>query len=299
MASLNLDQLRAFAEVVERGSFSAAAEHLGLTQPAVSLRVRQLERALGLPLIERVGKRATPTAAGSELLTHAGRIQETVELALQSLAPYTSGTTGRVRLGTGATACIYLLPPILRDLRRRFPALELVVRTGNTADLVKLIEENRLDLGLVTMPTAGRAFEVTPVRNDDLVVIAPAGDESLPARVTAAVLANRPLVLYEPGGATRRIIDHWFARANLAVKPIMELGSVEAIKELVGAGLGYAILPSTALPADRERAALTVRPLAPALRRRLALVRRRDKPLHHGLQETITALQSISGHAGG
>jgi DNA-binding transcriptional LysR family regulator len=294
MREFNLAQLHAFTEVVETGSFSAAAERLNVTQPAISLRVRQLEDRLGVRLVERVGRRVTPTAAGTQLLAHAGRIEGAVAGAVEALAPYASGRAGRVRLGTGATACIYILPAILRDLRRRMPSLELVVRTGNTTDILKLVEENRLDVALVTTPAPGRIFEVTPVLSDELVVIAPADDNALPETVTPGSLSTLPLVLYEPGGHSRQLVDDWFARAGIAVKPIMELGSVEAIKELVGAGLGYAILPGMAVRQGVERASIVPRPLAPSLHRELALVVRRDKPVHRGLEETIKTLRAIA-----
>src|SRR5205809_5785263 len=119
MRNINLDQLETFAAVIELGSFSAAAQRLNLTQPAVSFQIRQLERRLGLRLIERVGRRALPTVAGRELLPHIGHIDDALAAAFTAIGPYAQGVAGRVRLGTGATACIYLLPPVLRDLRRR------------------------------------------------------------------------------------------------------------------------------------------------------------------------------------
>ena len=216
MRGLNLDQLQTFTEVIALGSFSAAAERLQLSQPAVSLQIRQLEKKLGVRLIERVGKRATPTAAGSELIVHAKRIEDAVTGARDGMAAHASGSLGRVRIGTGATACIYLLPPVLRDLRRHFPGLEITVRTGNTADVLKALEENTLDLGLVTLPAPGRMFEVTPVLDDAFVAIAAAEDEPLPDLVTPAALAKRPIVHYEAGGNTRRVVDQWFSRAGIA-----------------------------------------------------------------------------------
>ena len=123
-----------------------------MTQPAVSLQVRQLERRYGLKLVERVGRRARPTAAGLELLTHIRAIDATLAQAEQAMTAHASQVSGRLRLGTGATACTYLLPPLLADLRRRFPALEVVASTGNTADMLRGLENNALDIGLVTMP---------------------------------------------------------------------------------------------------------------------------------------------------
>src|SRR5690349_2985404 len=127
MRGLNLDHLRAFATVLELGGFSAAAEKLNLTQPAISLQIRQLETRLGVRLIERVGRRAQPTNAGRDLLGHIGRIDEAVQGAVEAVAPHRAGAIGRVRLGTGATACIYLLPRVLREVREAFPSLEIVV----------------------------------------------------------------------------------------------------------------------------------------------------------------------------
>jgi DNA-binding transcriptional LysR family regulator len=292
MNGLNLDQLRAFMDVVELGSFSAAAERRDLTQPAVSLQVRQLERRLGVALIERVGRRARPTAAGAELLAHAGRIDAAVSAALDAVARHATGAVGRVRLGTGATACIFLLPPILRDLRGRFPSLELTVSTGNTAEIVKAVEDNVIDVGLVTLPASGRALAITPVLKDEFVAIAPPA-MALPKRVTPSVLADLPVLLYEPGGNTRRIADEWFARGGAALKPVMSLGSVEAIKELVGAGLGCAVLPRMAVRGAEERA-FAVRSLTPRLHRELAVVIRQDKTLFRGLKETVEALLAIA-----
>lgn len=294
MRDVKFDQLQTFLEVVDRGSFSAAAERLQLSQPAVSLQIRQLERRLGVSLIERVGKRARPTAAGADLVEHARRIEEDVKAALDRMATHAHGTLGRVRIGTGATACIYLLPPILRDLRQRFPSLEITVRTGNTSDVLKDLEENWIDVGLVTLPAPGRMFEVTPLLDDDFVVIAAPDDDRLPEIVTPRALAGLPIVLYEAGGNTRRIVDDWFARAGVRLTPVMDLGSVEAIKELVSAGLGCAILPGSAIRREGERVPLVARPLSPLLHRKLGLVLRRDKTLTRGLRETIKALQRLA-----
>ena len=293
---LNLDYLRAFVEVIERGTFSAAAVRLGLTQPAVSVQVRQLEKQLGARLIERVGRTARPTAAGADLLTHAARIDAAVSAARDAMARHASGALGRVRVGTGATACAYLLPALLRDVRRRLPTLEITVTTGNTVAIVKAIEENLIDVGLVTMPVAGRTLEVTPVVTDEFVVVAPPRME-LPARVTPAVLASRPMVLFEPGGHTRRIADEWFARTGVTITPMMSLGSVEAIKEMAAAGLTCAVLPGLAVRRPADRAGLVVRSLTPRLYRRLAVVVRKDKPLRHGLGEMVRALKGLGGAA--
>ncbi|PND33524.1 LysR family transcriptional regulator [Achromobacter pulmonis] len=296
MRGLNLDQLRTFALVIETGSFSAAAERSGVTQPAVSLQIRQLERRFGLKLVERVGRRAGPTAAGMELLAHVRTIDAALAQAELAMTAHASQVAGRIRLGTGATACTYLLPPLLADLRRRFPALDIVVSTGNTADMLRGLETNTLDIGLVTLPAPGRMFQVTPVLEDEFVAIFPAGDPAMiPAAATPQALARLPLVLFEPGARTRRLVDDWFEAAGVAAKPVMELGSTEAMKEIVGAGLGCAILPGLAVSGAGRRAALEVRPLAPRLARGLAIVLRRDKPLGRGLRHLQESLLALRG----
>jgi DNA-binding transcriptional LysR family regulator len=292
MRGLNLDYLSTFLMVIGHGSFSAAAKRLNITQPAVSLQVRQLERSLGATLIERVGRKARPTAAGAELLAHADQINSAVETALEAVARRATGVMGRVRLGTGATACTFLLPPILKDLRRKYPNLEITVTTGNTGDIAKAVEDNVLDIGLVTMPLSGRAFEITPSIKDEFVVIAPPGI-TMPRRLTAAMLATKPVLLFEPGGNTRRIVDEWLARSGIALKPVMSLGSVEAIKEMVAAGLGCAILPGMAVHNKRQRGDLVVCSLTPKLQRTLAVVIRRDKRLHTGLISLLKALKGL------
>jgi DNA-binding transcriptional LysR family regulator len=298
MKPINLGQLQTFVAVLKHGSFSAAAHQLDITQPAVSLQIRQLEKRLGTSLIERVGRRASPTAAGSELLAHADQIEAVVATAVDAVTRRATGAMGRVRLGTGATACIFLLPRILKELRQRFPLLEITVTTGNTPDIVKAIEDNVLDIGLVTLPAAGRAFDITPVLNDEFVVIAPP-ELKLPARMSAAALATQPVLLFEPGGNTRKITDVWFAASGVALKPVMSLGSVEAIKQLVAAGLGCAILPAMAVGSARDRGHLVVRPLSPRLQRTLAVVIRRDKRLHAGLGDLLRALKALSADTRG
>jgi DNA-binding transcriptional LysR family regulator len=295
VSQLNLDRLRTFSYVVELGSFSAAAERLDLSQPAVSLQVRELEKHVGVRLIERVGRRATPTAAGEELLDHARRIDAAVGAALDAMTRHAKGTIGRIRLGTGDTACIYFLPPVLRALRNKFPSLDIVVSTGNTPDILKSVDDNMIDVGLITLPAPGRMFDVQPVLDDEFVAITARGAVALPEKVTPSDLAKLPVVLYEPGANTRQLIDQWAMRAGIALKPVMELGSVEAIKELVGAGLGCSIVPALSLPTAGARRRTIVRPLYPRLSRKLAIVMRRDKPLQRGLREVVTAIKEFAG----
>ncbi len=298
MRGLNLDHLHTFALVAELGGFSAAASVLGLSQPAVSLQIRQLEQRLKVRLIERVGRRATPTAAGTELLDHARRIEDQLSALTDSMQRHSDGLTGRVRLGTGATFCIYLLPSVLQRLRQRLPGLDIMVRIGNTNDILKAIEDNVLDLGFVTLPVAGRMFDVTPVLEEEFLAVLPAGDDPFAGEITPTELSRQKLILYEPGSHTRTIIDRWFAAGGIAPRPAMELGSVEAIKEMVGVGMGCAVLPSMAVQPGIRQAAIVARRLSPPLFRGRGIVVRRDKIRHRRLREIVKALEESGGFGG-
>ncbi|EIK93954.1 LysR family transcriptional regulator [Pseudomonas sp. M47T1] len=293
MAALNLVHLHTFTHVMAYGSFSAAAVHLGLTQPAVSLQIRQLEARLQVRLIERVGRRLAPTPAGTTLLEHTRRIDAVVDQALYDLASHADGVAGSVAIGTGATACIHLLPPMLQTLRQQYPALDVRVTTGHTDAMLRDVEHNRLDLALVTLPASGRSLVVTPLLEDPFVAIF-AEDASLPARLTAANLAELPMVAFESGSGTRLLIDEWFTQAGVRLRPVMELGSIEAIKEMVAAGLGFSIVPAMAVHALHHRRGLQIQPLTPMLKRTLGLVLRQDKRLSKALQTVVEALRSLA-----
>ena len=294
MRELKLDQLQTFLDVIELGTFTAAADRIGISQPAVSLQVSQLEKRLRVRLIERVGKTVRPTQAGLLLIDHARRIGGDVESALADMAGFSPDHAGRVRLGTGATACIHLLPPVFRQLKEWFPTLQITVKTGNTRDILREVEDNTLDIALVTLPVAGRMFNVTPVLEDEFVFVASA-DTVLPETdISPDDLTDLPLILYEAGGHTRTLVDSWLANAGLSVSPVMDLGSVEAIKGLVGAGLGCAILPKSGVGSNPGQSGLSIRSLLPVLKRRLAVVVRNDKPRHKGLREMEAALNALA-----
>jgi DNA-binding transcriptional LysR family regulator len=201
---------------------------------------------------------------------------------------------GRLRLGTGATASIHLLPPLLRQMRARYPEIELIVVTGNAPDIAAAISDNELDVGIVTLPVTGRQLSITPLRRDPLVAVAPPGHWRGRGGLTAAELARHPLILYERGGTIRRVIDAWFRRGGVRPRVVMELGNEEAIKKLVGAGLGVSVSPAMAVRDEVRAGALQTRPLAPALVRRLGLVRRRDKAETPALRVFLAAMAGLS-----
>src|SRR5919108_5025569 len=168
---VQLAHLRALSAVARHASFSRAAGELGVTQPAVSMQVRHLEQALGQPLLERVGKRAFPTRAGELLLAHADRALRELEAGVERVHELRGVVAGRVRLGTSASISIYLLPPALRRFRVRFPETEVVIVTGNAAEITRAVVANELDVGIVSLPVRDRELSVTPFFRDELVAI--------------------------------------------------------------------------------------------------------------------------------
>ena len=295
MRNLNLDQLQTLREVVALGSFSAAARSLRLTQPAVSLQIRELESRLGVQLIERMGKRAYATGAGEALIAHARRLAQEAEQALAAMRLHREGRLGRVRLGTSVAVCTHLLPPVLARLRSAHPDLELVISVETTESVVARILANELDIGAVTLPVkAHSAIEVEPIREDPMKAFFPGDERDLPRQATPQYLAGRGLLINQRRSQTYKIIADWFEQAGAELRPIMELGNTEAIKTLVAAGIGVAILPL-----ERKQGALAygrvqVRPLKPVLMRELGLVRRRDKQLERALAIVHEALLTLA-----
>src|SRR5438552_10438832 len=167
-----LAHLRALGAVARHASFSRAAAELGVTQPAVSMQVRQLEDTLGTALLERVGKRAFPTRAGEVLLAHAARAFHEIDVGVERVQQLRGVVAGRVRVGTSNSISIYLLPPFLRRFRSRYPATELVVVTGNAPEIARAVVDNDLDVGTVSLPVRARELAVTPFFDDELVAIA-------------------------------------------------------------------------------------------------------------------------------
>ena len=174
MRGLNPDHLRALSEVIAQGSFTRAAKRLNLAQPTISLQIRELEMRLGVRLVERLGKRAYPTAAGRELLEHAEKIAQETERLLAAMRRHRDGWLGRVRIGSSTTALIYHLPPVLEDLRKRHPNIELVVTTGTTSGVVERILRNEIDLGVVSLPISEKILDIVPLKAEPLVAIFPA-----------------------------------------------------------------------------------------------------------------------------
>lgn len=295
MRNLNLDQLRSLIEVVELGSFTEAAKRLHLTQPAISQQIRELENRCGVQLVERMGKRAFATPAGRELILHGRRIMADAEQALAAVHQHREGAAGRVHLGTGPTALVYLLPAVLRKFRDKHPNIEIVVTTGTTHSISEALLSNQLDLGFTALPVESDELDAVPVRTDPMVAILPGTEPNIPAKVTPADVAGRTLILEYQRVAHRQLSRAWLQAGGVEVRPAMEFDGIEAIKSAVSAGLGMAIVPGPAVTEGPPMNSIVVRPLDPPLVRTLGLVERRGRaepPALRIVREAIMTLRS-------
>src|SRR5882757_2588929 len=249
MRSLNLDQLRALLEVVEHGSFSAAARRLNLTQPAISLQIRELERRFGVQLIERLGKRAHATVPGRELVEAAQRILRECDHADAAMRRFREGWTGRVRVGTTLTTMIYRLPPILRGVRLDHPGIDLVVTNAPTPNSVENIIQNRIDLGLVNLPIQKKKqLKITPLCAEVLVAIFPVGTRDIPDEITPGYVARQNLLVEQASSAAHSLVLGWLSGHATPPRAPTALGTVEALKSAVASNLGMAIVPEARSP---------------------------------------------------
>ncbi|HJQ60085.1 MAG TPA: LysR family transcriptional regulator, partial [Vineibacter sp.] len=229
MRSLNLDQLRTLIEVIELGSFTAAARQLSLSQPAISLQVRELEQRVGVRLVERVGRTLRATAAGRLLAERGKGILADCEATIVALRAFQSGSTGRVRIAATSTALTCLLPPIVWQLRAQHPGIDLLVNNMPSGDTVEQVARNLVDMGLVTLPVEDQRLRVTPLRSLTLVAVLPSGTPDIPDAVTPDYAARQTLVLGPARGAVNGLILRWLAGRLPLPQPAMHVDTVDAM----------------------------------------------------------------------
>ena len=254
---LETRQLLIFKTIVEVGSFTRAGVRLGLSQSAISQHVRALEEAAGLPLLVRLGKSARPTPAGEVLLQYARHVLGKIEEAERALVDAGEGRAGVLRIGAGGAACQHLLPAVLREFRSRFPKVDLHIRSGHTELTLGRLLAGDIDLGLVTLPLRAPQVRVTEIGRDELVMIVPPDDPwAAKRRVAAAELAGKPLVLYERQSQATDLIMRTLLAEGVFPRVTMEIDHLEAVKEMVRAGFGLAIVPEWAVRREIATGAL-------------------------------------------
>jgi DNA-binding transcriptional LysR family regulator len=293
MRSLNPDQLRAFLEVVDCASFSAAARRLNLSQPAVSLQIRELEQRLGVRLVERLGKQAHATVAGQELVPVARGILRECDIAYATMRRFRDGLVGRVHVVTALTAMVYRLPPILGRLRVDHPGIDVIVSNMPTQASVEKILQNKADLALVTQPVDNRQLRTTPLLREMMVAIFPAGTHDLPEEIEPEYVARQPLLLLTEArtAAAYQLVMGWLSAVSRCPQQPMPVGTVEALKTSVASNFGMAIVPEVAVA--KHTRDIIVRPLRPRLSRTLALIEHHNKPIELAHEIVRNALLTL------
>jgi DNA-binding transcriptional LysR family regulator len=239
--AVTLTQLSAFLAVVRRGSVTAAAEELVVTQPSVSAAVAALERELGVTLTERSGRSVKPTPAGEAYARYAADVLALLREGAESAREIAKGSGGGLRISAVTTAGEYLLPALIRAFRDHHPELEVSLHVGNREEVFRRLEAHESDVAISGRAPEGRGFEGVAFADNELVIITSPNDP-LAKRAWVAVdeLARTPWLMREQGSGTRRLCEIYLAQHQLQ-PPLLTLGSNGAIKNAARMGLGIAL----------------------------------------------------------
>ena len=290
MRNINLDQLRTLVTIAELGSFAAAARTLHLAAPTVSLHVAELESRLGAPLLLRQRQRVVPTAIGQGLVERARRLLADADGAIAEVQRQVEGRAGTVRIGASTGALAWLLPQALEAMGRGHPGIDVQVAVLTSQESVSRVQEGSLDIGLVALPQAAlRNVRIAPWRRDPVMAFLPRAWLA-PRSITPAWLAGRSLILNDASTRLHRVTMDWFAAAGERPQARIELNFNDAIKSLVAAGYGAALLPREGGEAAQD-ARLVVAPIAPRLWRSLGIACRagRAEPATRHMLDALAA----------
>jgi DNA-binding transcriptional LysR family regulator len=242
---LNLHHLHIFQVVAQRRSFTRAAETLYISQPAVSRQVRELEQALGVALVDRVGHRLFLTDAGTALFAASTRLFGVATDIERDMAERRALTRGRLLLGASQTIGVYVLPGWLATYHQVNPQVELVAELGTTDQTLERVASYALEFGLVEGPVGDPTLASSVILRDELVLIMPPFSLLTATQETPlAALQREAFVLREPTAATRQFIERVLGAAGVSLRVVLELNSNEAVKQAVAAGLGLGIVSS-------------------------------------------------------
>lgn len=283
---MDINNLRAFVEVAEQGSFSLAAETLHLTQPAVSKRVAALESELATRLFDRIGRQISLTEGGRQLLPRARHMLDEAADIRRSLASLTGKVSGTLEMGTSHHIGLHRLPPVLREFSRRYPEVQLDIQFMGSESACSAVEQAWLELGVVTLPTRpSPQLELTAIWDDPLYFVA--GREHPLAKITQPdlkTLAQYQAVLPGIGTYTREILERALEPRGISIQTGMSTNYMETLKMLVSIGLGWSLLPGTLIK-EPEFQILEIEELH--LSRTLGIVRHRKRTLSNAAQAML------------
>ncbi|MBE9207180.1 LysR family transcriptional regulator [Nostoc sp. LEGE 06077] len=250
MNQATLHQLKVFEAAARHGSFTRAAEELFLTQPTVSMQIKQLTKSVGLPLFEQVGKRLYLTEAGRELFATCRQIFETIAQFEMKVADLKGLKQGQLRLAVITTAK-YFIPRLLGPFCQRYPGIDISLQVTNHEKIIERMMQNLDDLYIMSQVPEHLDVNCEPFLDNPLVVFAPvthplAKEKNIPIHE----LNNQPFIMREPGSGTRRAVQNLLEEHEIKVNVKLELGSNEAIKQAIAGGLGISVLSRHTLLSD-------------------------------------------------
>jgi DNA-binding transcriptional LysR family regulator len=253
-----LHHLRILAAVAEQGSITRAAGVLHLTQPTLSVQLKQLARAVGQPLFELEGRHLHITDVGHEVLAAARAIDDSLEALRERLAARQGLQEGRLRVAAVSTA-EYFLPRLVGEFHRQYPGIEMALLVENRDAIVQRFSQNSDDLYVMTRPPEERSVRSEPlVRNPLVVVASPDHPWVGRRRIRAAELSAQSFVVRERGSGTRAWADAWLTARGVRLRASLELGSNEAVKQAVRGGFGIAVLSVHSLLLERAQGVIAI-----------------------------------------
>ena len=286
---MELQHLKAFLLVAEHHSFSAAAEALHLTQPAVSKRVAALEEQFGTPLFDRIGRQVSLTEAGKALLPHADAIARRLDQARQSVEDLSGDVTGRLRLATSHHIGLHRLPPVLRQFSEDYPGVALDIDFMDSELAYDEINRGRAEIAVVTLaPVIDDSLVAESIWPDPLDFMATSGHPLLDQRdVSLAQLCEHPVILPGSGTYTGQIVRQLFDDQGLKLDVALSTNYLETIRMMASVGLGWTLLPRSMLQPPLQP--LAVPAVAPA--RTLGLIYHRRRSLSNAAQAFAALLK--------
>ncbi|GKU78488.1 selenium metabolism-associated LysR family transcriptional regulator [Paenibacillus sp. L3-i20] len=249
--ALNFHQLHIFHTVAERGSFSAAALSLHMTQPAVTMQVQSLEDYFGTKLLQRSTKRIDLTEAGRALMPFAKSSIDLIRDTDQAMSAFTEQLKGRLQLGSSLTIGEYILPRLLGPFGREYPHISISMKVMNTAQIMEEILNHQLNFGLIEAPVNHPDMHMEAVMSDELKLVVPS-NHPLAERSSVSIheVMEHAFVLREQGSGTRLVMEEQLIKKKIDpanIKIVMELGSTGAVKSAVEAGLGISFLSTSSV----------------------------------------------------
>ena len=297
---LDSRQLRAFTVLARTGSFTRTAQELHLTQSAISYAMKALEEEIGCRLLDRVGKSVVLTQAGEQLLARAEKILDEMTAARLELSHLGKWGSSRLRIGASTTACQYVLPAVLHEFKESFPRCAISIEPGDTPEAIESLRAHRIDLAVNLEPRREESLEFRPLFTDELLfALSPIHPWAKAGRVPRDDIARQHYILYGKASYTFQMIEEYFREEKIVLHSLLDLGNMEAIKELVKLGLGISIIAPWTAKKEIEAGSLVTLPLGRRkLKRRWGVLHWKNQRLNLAQETFIRLCESVSERFG-